>query len=380
MFYKLMPRKITSLCLLLSLSILQGCLFTSKITIKGKGDIKLKQVDFVSISGWENDDHKKALQSFLHSCNRFSKMAQGRLVGGQVGNITVGDFHDVCDIAQVVKTMSNRQSKNFFENWFRPFLVESRFGKSEGTFTGYYEASLRGSRFKTAKYKYPIYAKPKDLDSEPYLSRAEIESGALKNKNLELLYVDDKVDLFFMHIQGSGRVRLDDGTEVRVAFAARNNLPFIAIANYMYDNNLIDRGSFSSLGVRQWLKNNPDKMDEVMNINPAYTFFRISEGEYVVGAQGTPLTAERSLAVDNDIIPYGLPLFVDTKLKKPDGSKPQYSHLFIAQDTGSAIKGVVRGDIFFGYGKDAEEKAFRMASQGRYYILLPIDIIDKLAD
>ncbi len=116
-----------------------------------------------------------------------------------------------------------------------------------------------------------------------------------------------------------------------------------------------------------------------MNINPAYTFFKISDSEYVVGAQGAPLTAERSLAVDNEVIPYGLPIFVDTKLKKLDGSKQQYSHLFIAQDTGSAIKGVVRGDIFFGYGKDAEDKAFNMAAQGQYYILLPIDIIDRLA-
>jgi membrane-bound lytic murein transglycosylase A len=375
-----MPKKVVSFLLLSSLIILPGCLFTSKITIKGKGDIKLKQVDFNSVSGWDNDDHKKALQSFIHSCNKFSKMAQSRLVGGQIGNITAGDFRDVCDIAQVVKTMSNRQTKNFFENWFRPFLVESRFGKSEGTFTGYYEASLKGSRVKTEKYKYPIYGRPKDLNSEPYLSREEIENGALKHQNLELIYVDDKVDLFFMHIQGSGRVRLDDGTEIRIAYAGRNNQPFIAIANYMFDKGYVNRGSFSSGGVRQWLKNNPDKMDEVMNINPAYTFFKISEGEYVVGAQGSPLTAERSLAVDNEIIPYGLPIFVDTKLKKADGSKQQYSHLFIAQDTGSAIKGVIRGDIFFGYGKEAEEKAFYMASQGQYYILLPIDLIDKLAD
>ena len=111
-----MPKKIVSFLLLSSLIILPGCLFTSKITIKGKGDIKLKQVDFTSIPGWDNDDHKKALQSFIHSCNKFSKMAQNRLVGGQIGNITAGDFRDVCDIAQVVKTMSNRQTKNFFEN------------------------------------------------------------------------------------------------------------------------------------------------------------------------------------------------------------------------------------------------------------------------
>lgn len=376
-----MPKKIINIFVLISLLTLQGCLFSSKVTIKGKGNIKLNQVDFEDLPNWQEDNHKLALQSFLHSCNKFSKMAQNRLVGGQIGNVTAGDFRDVCDIAEVVKTMDNNQARNFFENWFRPFLVESRYlGKSTGTFTGYYEASLNGSKIKSEKYKYPIYSKPNDLDSEePYFSRQEIEEGALKGKNLEIIYVDDKVDLFFMHIQGSGRVRLESGGEVRIAYAGRNNQPFIGIANHMLDQGLIERKDFSSAGVRTWLKENPNLADEVMNINPAYTFFRVSRNEYIIGGQGVPLTPERSLAVDKDIIPYGLPLFVDTKLKKPDGSKQDYSHLFIAQDTGSAIKGVVRGDIFFGYGKEAEEKAFLMASQGQYYILLPINLVEKLS-
>jgi len=373
-----MLKKIVTLAFLASILILQGCLFSSRVTIEGKGNIKLVQVDFSDISNWKNDDHKKALQAFIHSCNKFSRMAQSRVIGNQIGNITVGDFHDVCDIAQVVKTMSNEQTRNYFENWFRPFLIESNFAKSDGTFTGYYEASLRGSKIRSEKYKYPIYGRPKDLNNEIYLSRKEIEDGGLDNKNLELLYVDDKVDLFFMHIQGSGRVKLEDGTEVRVSYAGRNNQPFIAVANYMLEKKLISRSEFNSAGVRAWLKNNLQIADEVMNINPAYTFFKISDNEYVVGAQGAPLTPERSLAVDSEVLPYGLPLFVETKLKKSDGSKEDYDHLFIAQDTGSAIKGVVRGDIFFGYGTDAEEKAFYMASSGKYYALLPINVVEKL--
>jgi len=364
--------------IVIALLSLTSCLFSKKLTITGKGDIKLEQVEFSDLDNWENDDHKKALLSFLHSCSKFSSSAPSRLIGGQIGNIVAEDFRDVCEIAQVVKTMSNKQAKNFFENWFRPFEVENRSGSSKGLFTGYYEATLNGSKVKTEKYRYPLYARPKDLNSQAYLSRADIESGALKEKNLELLYVDDKVDLFFMHIQGSGRVKLASGAEIRVGFAGRNNQPFTAISNPMVDRGYLSRSNMNAFSVREWLKNNPEKADEVMNVNPAYTFFKISDGEYVVGAQGVPLTPERSLAVDSDIMPYGFPIWVETNLKKRDASKEKYSHLFVTQDTGSAIKGTVRGDIFFGNGHDAEEKAFYMASQGKYYLLLPINIVDKM--
>ncbi len=367
--------------LITAILLLQACLFYPKITISGKGNLRLKQVDFESLDAWKEDDHKKALQAFIHSCSKFSKMAQNRLIGGQIGEITVGDFRDVCEIAQVVKTMSAKQIKNFFENWFKPFLVETRAGKSGGVFTGYYEASLNGSKVRTEKFKYPIYAKPNDLAADPYLSRKEIEDGALKDKHLELLYVDDKIDLFFMHIQGSGRVKMPDGVELRVAYAGRNNQPFTAVANYMLDHGMLERGNLNSATVKEWMKNNLDKADEVMNVNAAYTFFKISDGEYVVGGQGVPLTQERSLAIDSDVIPYGFPMWVETSLKKNGVLlKEKYSHLFVAQDTGSAIKGIVRGDIFFGYGKEAEEKAYYMASQGKYFILLPINIVDKITN
>ena len=188
-----MPRLALALILLLS-----SCLFSRQLSISGKGDITLTEVQFSDLNGWESDDHKQALQALMHSCNKFAKMPQSRLIGGQIGNITAGDFRDVCDIAEVVKSMSAGQTKNFFENWFRPFLVQTSSGRDTGTFTGYYEASLNGSKVKTERYQYPLYARPKDLTTEPYFSRAEIESGALEGKGLELLYVDDKVDLFFL--------------------------------------------------------------------------------------------------------------------------------------------------------------------------------------
>ncbi len=369
-----MIKKFASLFLLFAAI---SCIYP-KVTIKGKGNIKLSQVDFEQLSGWQETNHRAALMAFTQSCSRLTKMPQNRFIGGQIGEITAGDFRDVCEIANVVKGMSDAQIKNFFENWFRPFLVASRAGESKGLFTGYYEAELRGSKTKTAQYKYPIYSKPKDLKSEPYLTRAEIEAGALKGKGLEILYVDDAVDLFFMHIQGSGRITLPNGAIARISFAARNNQPFTAISNYLADNNYVSRGNMSADSVKAWLRANPDKAQEAMNVNPAFIFFKLSDSEYPVGAQGVPLTAEHSLAVDSDIIPYGFPIWLETYLKK-NGSKEKYNQLLVAQDTGSAIKGVVRGDIFFGHGKDAEVNASSAASSGQYYILLPTNIVDKVA-
>ncbi len=375
---KLLIKNLKKLSILFFLLIAISCIYP-KITIKGKGNIKLIQTDFSDLENWQQTDYRTSLISFIHSCRRLAKMPQSRLVGGQIGDITAVDFRDICEIADVVKGMSDNQIKNFFENWFKPFQVSSRNGDKKGLFTGYYEASLRGSKIKTEQYKYPIYAKPKDLTLDPYLSRAEIEAGALENKGLELLYVDDKAELFFMHVQGSGRVTLPNGSVVRLSFAAKNNQPYTSISNYFADNNLIARDKISADTIKDWLRANPEKSDEAMNINAAFIFFKLSDSEYVVGAQGAPLTAEHSLAVDNEIIPYGLPIWIETSFKNKDGKKQKYNQLLIAQDTGSAIRGVVRGDIFFGYGKEAESKASTMASSGEYYILLPNNIADKIS-
>lgn len=357
--------------------IICSCSLTTRTIIKGKGDIKLKQVNFSDLKGWANDNHSEALISFNNSCNKFETFGDSRQIGGQIGDITIADFRDVCEIAEVVKGMSSKQARNFFENWFTPFLVEDKNSNSEGLFTGYYEPELRGSKIKSDIYKYPVYAKPKDLGTDPYISRKEINEGALAGKDLEIVYVDDKVDLLFMHIQGSGRVILTDGVVLKLAFAGRNNQPYSSIGSYMIEHNIIPKNEATYDNIKNWLKNNPDKADEVMNVNSSYVFFKISNNEYPVGAQGTPLMAERSLAVDSEIIPYGYPIWLDTKAKLNDQKIEPYQKLLISQDTGSAIKGAVRGDIFFGRGKVAEKMASQMNNKGRYYILLPANIVDK---
>jgi membrane-bound lytic murein transglycosylase A len=349
-----------------------SCSF-SNLIIKGKGDLKLRQIAFEDMSGWQNDDQNRAVVSLVNSCNQFAKMPDDKQIGGKIGDIVVGDFHDVCDIAQVVKGMSSKQARNFFENWFVPFEVSDRNGNDQGLFTGYFVPELRGSKNKTEIYQYPVYSRPKDLNGEAYLTREEIEDGALENKGLELVYVDDKVDLFFMQIQGSGRVVLEDGSVMRLGFGGKNNQPYSSIGKHIIENNIIDNGDSSYFSIKSWLKNNPEEARKLMNVNQSYVFFKPSNIDAVIGSQGVPLMPYRSLAVDTDIIPVGFPMWLD--INTPN--KP-YRKLVIAQDTGSAIKGAVRGDVFFGRGKDAENLAARMNYRGKYFILLPTAAVDRM--
>lgn len=375
-----MINKVLNLIILIFTLALSSCIY-SKIIIRGKNNIKLKQVDFSEIKDWQNDNQKQVLSSFISACNKFSTMDDNQLIGNAIDNIKAKDFHDVCDIAkelshldQADSNINDNQIRNFFENWFTPFLVEEANGCSSGKFTGYYEPELRGSRTKNNIYQYPIYLKPADLDNkQPYFTRKEIAEGALSGKNLELLYVDDKIELFFLHIQGSGTIILPNGKKIKIAYSASNNHPYNSIGSYLANNIKDDNLDLSSIGIKSWLKNNPDKSDQIMNNNNSYIFFKVSKSEYVNGAFDIPLTKERSLAIDNKIMPYGFPIFVDIKNPKKDFHK-----LMITSDTGSAIKGTIRGDIFFGSGKEVEEKASTMNDIGKYYILLPNQALSSI--
>lgn len=346
-----------------------SCSFSS-LVIKGRGNLKLQQISFEDLSGWQKDNQDMAVISLINSCNQFAKMPDNKQIGGKIGDIIVGDFHDVCDIAEVVKGMSSRQARNFFENWFVPFEVSDRNGNEQGLFTGYFVPELRGSKNKTDLYQYPVYARPQDLT----LTREEIEDGALDGKNLELVWVDDKVDLFFMQIQGSGRVIFEDGQIMRLGFGGKNNQPYSSIGKYIIENNIIPNGDFSYFSIKDWLKNNPDEAKKIMNVNQSYVFFKPSNSNEVIGSQGAPLMPYRSLAVDTDIIPLGFPMWLDIS-----AVGAPYQKLVIAQDTGSAIKGAVRGDVFFGRGKNAENLAAKMNYKGKYYILLPTAAVDRMA-
>ena len=227
---------------------------------------------------------------------------------------------------------------------------------------------LYGATHKGGDFQYPLYAAPADLkDNKPYLSRAEIDNGVLAGKKLELLWVDDPVMLFFMQIQGSGRIRLVNGKEVRMGYADQNGHPYVAIGKFMREENLLEKDNINFFTIRQWLYKNRDQAFEMMQRNPSYVFFRKIEGDGPIGSVGVPVTRERTLAVDSKYIPYGLPLYLETELPaEPQREPVAFNRIMIAQDTGGAIRGPVRGDVFFGSGDMAEYYAGYMKSKGSY--------------
>lgn len=286
--------------------------------------------------------------------------------------------------------------RRFFEENFTPYQVINPDSSSEGMITGYYEPLLNGSRTRSSRYRYPLYAPPADLlvidlsavypelknmrlrgrlqgnRVVPYYNRAEIENGAAPVKGHELLWVDDAVDLFFLQIQGSGKIRLPNGEMVRIGYADQNGYPYKSIGKALVERGELTLDKASMQGIKDWGKRNPDKLTELLHVNASYVFFRELPNQLSgpLGALGVPLTAGRSLAVDPRTIPLGAPVFLSTTW--PNDAKP-LQRLMVAQDTGGAIKGTVRADFFWGFGSDAGKQAGSMKQQGRMWVLLPRD-------
>ena len=249
--------------------------------------------------------------------------------------------------------------------------------KPKALFTGYYEAELQASRTKSDIYRYPIYQKPPDLVKkangkfQPYHNRLQIDNGALAGKGLELFWAKDRLDVFILHIQGSGKLLLDDGSVVRVGYAGNNGYSYRSVAKKMISDGLITNQQSDWDGIRGWLERNPDKAPKVLAYNQRYVFFQLSKHQLsIVGAQGTPLIAGRSMAVDKRYIPLGSILWVDI-VNIPDAGPKRIRRFMLAQDTGNAIKGIIRGDFFWGSGNEALRYAGRMKNEGSYYVLLP---------
>ncbi|MCP4327016.1 MAG: murein transglycosylase [Alphaproteobacteria bacterium] len=344
-------------------------------------------VDFDDLPGWRDDALGEAVGAFVVSCAKFDTLPADRALGPDPRSGRVGDWQLVCDRAQDLSVsapaVDDGAARALFENQFRPYRVASPHGGS-GKFTGYYEAELRGARARSGRYRVPIYGPPDDLVAAsggaaaavPYADRNAIEAGYLDGRDLELLWVDDPVDAFVLHIQGSGRVILDDGTVVRVGYAGNNGHGFVAIGRLMLDRGLIGPEDANMPAIRAWLRANPVEARLLMAENPRYIFFREIVGAGPIGAQGVALTPARSLAVDRAFLPLGAPLWLDTTWPGEDG-KP-LRRLMVAQDTGSAITGAVRGDFYWGSGAEAFELAGRMNQPGAYYILLPIAVAERL--
>ncbi len=357
--------------------------------------LELQPLSFDALPGWNTDDQAAALATFRISCGALEKKDPTAAMGGEGSFGTVGDWLGACAAA---RQTAPEGARGFFEAWFRPWRATAS-GDPDGLFTGYYEPLLSASATPDARYRYPLYRRPADMlvidlgafSSEfegrsitgrlsggslvPYFDRATIDEGALAGEDLEIAWTDDDVALFFLHIQGSGRLAMTDGRELRVGYDGQNGHGYYAIGRELVAMGELTKEEVSLQSIRDWLKAHPDQADAVMQTNPSYIFFRVLEGPGPIGGQGVPLTAGRSMAVDHRIIAYGAPLWLDTAL--PDGTP--WQRLMIAQDTGGAIRGPVRGDIFFGAGEEAEWRAGHMKGEGGYAVLLPTALSARLA-
>jgi membrane-bound lytic murein transglycosylase A len=357
------------------------------------------------IPGWNDDDHLAAYKAFRTSCQSIaaqttppadpkafdSKAFDSKALGGSL--------RDPCRAAKAAAISDAAKARAFFEGNFLPLRI-SRLGEGEGFVTGYYEPVLDGSRTKTDVYTVPIYRRPSNLfvrgkkqgDSGlpnkgevfrkigrrklvPYYDRGQIEDGAIAGRGLEICWLKNQTDLLFTQIQGSARVRLEDGSTVRINYDAHNGYPYTAVGRVLIDRGIIPKEQMSMQRIREWMDQNPDGANELRRQNRSYVFFRevqLSDKDEAVGAQGVPLTPGRSIAVDKALHVYGTPFFIEGELPIESAqSKTPFRRLMVAQDTGSAIVGPARADIYFGAGADAGRVSGRLRNNARFVILVP---------
>ncbi len=307
-------------------------------------------LSFDDLDGWPDDDHQAALVVFRETCGDLNKI----------------EWPSICALAT-----SQPNARVFFELLFRPVLIED----GEPTlFTGYFEPELAGSRHKTSKYRYPIYQMPPELiNGALWHTRHIIENQQiLAGRGLEIAWVDNSVDVFFLQVQGSGRIRLGDGTTMRVGYGGSNGHSYRSIGKELVRQGVYQPHQVSAQVIRNWVLRNPKLGADLLQFNPSYVFFRklkgLGDGKGPLGAMNRSITPMRTVAVDPDIVPLGAPVWIEK------GGPSQLRQLMIAQDTGSAIKGAQRADIFFGSGDAAGKSAGKVRDPGRMVVLLPIDL------
>jgi membrane-bound lytic murein transglycosylase A len=382
-------------------------------------------VAWADIPGWIEDDHRKAFTAFRESCKpinaRPKPPADAKPIAAKgadpkgldnkapeakgldtKGLDTKGlgtSLRDPCRAARIADVSDDAKARAFFEENFQPLRI-SRLGEGDGFVTGYYEPIIDGSRTQTDVYSVPVYRRPSNLfvrgfkqDAPslpnkgqvfrkigrrklvPYYDRAEIEDGVIAGRGLEICWLKNQTDLLFAQIQGSARVRFEDGSVLRINYDAHNGFPYTAVGRILIERNIIPKDQMSMQRIRQWMEENPDGAKELRRQNRSYVFFRevqLSDKDEAVGAQGVPLTPGRSIAVDKSLHVYGTPFFIEGELPiESEQSKTPFRHLMVAQDTGSAIVGPARADIYFGAGADAGRVSGRLRHTMRFVILVP---------
>jgi membrane-bound lytic murein transglycosylase A len=380
---------------LLSLSVL--LVMCSAMTAAAKP--VFEETDFRAIAGWAEADHRMALATFRRSCAEIE--ATGHAFRRKVAyGGTRREWLAICS-----RLENASDAHRFFEESFTPLIVRDP-ERPQGLFTGYYEPEAEGSLKPGGAYKVPLYAKPADLVAfdavtakrsglaygrnvggkpQAYLTRREIEDGGLAGRGLELVWLKDWADAFFIQVQGSGRVRLPDGKLMRLAYAAKTGLPYTAIGGLLIERSVIAREDMSMQAIRAWMRENPQDARELMWENKSFVFFREVEaadpGLGPPGAQKVALTPFHSLAVDRSLWMFGTPVWLDTQAPKGEkGKLVPFRNLMVAQDTGTAIKGHARGDVFWGAGDEAALTAGHMKSPGLMIVLLPKALAQRLLE
>ncbi len=362
-------------------------------TAEGRNPLKIPEAQYepttwAQMDGWADDDHDAAFATFLISCKAILRGTPA------AGRPMFSELYKVCEKAVVAKPEKPGQARIFFEQNFRPVRI-APLGTPEGFLTGYYEPIVEGVREQAQGYENPLYRKPASLSggrmqvvaaasgkkkvrkrkSVPFHDRAAIDDGVLAGRGLEICWLKDPIDSFFAHIQGSVRVLLDDGKLMRLNYSAANGHAYYAVGRWLIDQKIVPKDEMSMDRIRQWMERNPDEGKELRRRNKSYVFFRetsLTNDQEPIGAQGISLTPGRSIAVDRKLHVYGTPFFITSKLPI-ESEKPEtpFRSLMIAQDTGGAIVGPARADIYFGAGDEAGSVSGRLRHDGRFVMLVP---------
>ena len=336
-------------------------------------------VAWSSLESWDADKQSDAWAGFLRSCQKLARE----------------QWREVCELAETSGDLSDAEVREFFETHFEVRPVYAEGGETLGLITGYYEPLLQGSWEQSGEYQYPLYGVPEDLlvvdlgavypqlkglrlrgklvgnKVVPYHDRAQLDDDRELLQGAEILWVNSPVDLFFLHVQGSGLVQLADGSILAVGYAEQNGHPYQSIGRVLVQMGELEKEEVTLFTIRDWLKSNPERLNEVLSKNPSYVFFELrdAEADGPTGALNVALTPRRSIAVDRNVIPLGAPVWLQTTL--PNEAQSPLNQLMLAQDTGGAIKGHVRADVFWGRGSEAEKMAGLMKQQGELFVLLP---------
>jgi membrane-bound lytic murein transglycosylase A len=358
--------------------------------------LTLTKVGFADLPGWADDHLAEAVPSFLRSCERLRALGDDAPVGADGHGGKARSWRKACAAAAKVAGGNDAAARAMFEAEFVPYIAAGSAGPT-GKLTGFYVAELHASRTRHGRFQTPVLGRPDDLvmvdlsgflkdaharriwgrmdhgELVPYYTRAEIRSGVLARRGLELMYVDDPVDLLFAQIEGSAKANLDDGTSVWLEFAGKNGRAYKGVGGILRGGGFLKPGQGTMQGIRQWFRDNPTRFDEIADQDASYVFFMASKLPGAVGSQKTILTAQRSMAVDRAFIALSTPVWVEANAPVPGkkGVTSIWHHLLIAQDTGAGIMGAVRGDIYWGDDAEAAELGGRMGGPGKYWLLLP---------